>query len=162
MRSLVRLSYREIPELVMASGIGVTETCGMQVISSRRDRRRQPASAAQILFGGFIGATLLVAGAALGWLAFATPLLHAFDMPVRPSATQMAVGATVWALALTAPAGCVIIGIARLLGTTEKIADRRPRPSVVSSLARELGSEYTVAVGVMLPDGRGVPEAVVG
>ena len=67
-----------------------------------------------------------------------------------------------WALALTAPAGFILIGLARLVGTSEKIADRRPRPSVVSSLAGELGDTYAVAVGVRLPDGRGVPEVVVG
>jgi len=134
----------------------------MQVISSRRGQRRRPATAAQVLFGGFLGATLLVAGVALGWLTFATPILHAFDMPVRPNVGQMPLGAMGWTLFLTAPAACILLGVVRLLGTSERIASRRPRPSVVSSLAGTLGAEYAVAVNVQLPDGRAIPEIVIG
>jgi len=134
----------------------------MQVISSSRGRRRQPATAAQVLFGGFLGATLLVAGVALGWLTFATPILHAFDMPVRPNPGQMALGAMAWTLFLTAPAACILLGVVRLIGTSERIAERRPRPSTISTLAKSLGEEYTVAVNVHLPDGRAIPEIVIG
>jgi hypothetical protein len=134
----------------------------MQVIASRRGPRRKPASAAQVLFGGFLGAILLVAGVALGWLTFATPILHAFDMPVRPSAGQMALGAMAWTLFLTAPAACILLGVVRLLGTSERIAERRPRPTAIATIAKDLSEDYAVAVNVQLPDGRAIPEIVVG
>ena len=57
----------------------------MQVLSPRRGRRPHPVTVVRVLVGGLVGAALLVAGLALGWLAYGTPLLRSIDMPVRSS-----------------------------------------------------------------------------
>jgi hypothetical protein len=133
----------------------------MQVLSPRRSRHAHPVTVARLLVGGLVGAALFVAGVALAWLAFATPLLRSIDMPVRATPAQIAVGAAAWALALTAPAGCVLLGLARLAGTTERMAKMRRRPGSVSA-ARKLGEGYVAAANVRLPDGRAIPEIVIG
>jgi hypothetical protein len=155
------LSWQDYPEVVMASRLAIGDSSRMQVLSPRRGRRPQAATLAQVIVGGFVGAALLVSGVALGWLAFATPLLRSIDMPVRATPGQIAVGATAWAFALTAPAACVLMGLARLAGTTEKIARMRRRPGTVSA-SRKLGKGYVAAANVRLPDGRSIPEIVIG
>jgi hypothetical protein len=159
---LARSFGRTYPEMVMVLEGRTPDSAAMQVISLRRGQRRGRTTTTRIMLGGVVGAVLLVCGIGLAWLAFATPLLRTFEMPVRPTAGQMALGATAWAIALTGPAACVVLGIARLAGTTERLAGLRPRVGAVSSLAEQLGADYVVAVDVQLPDGRRVPEVVIG
>jgi hypothetical protein len=147
--------------VVMASRRSSGNPSGMQVLSPRRGRRPHPVTVVRFLVGGLVGAALLVAGLALGWLAYGTPLLRSIDVPVRASPGQIALGAAAWALALTAPAACVLMGLARLAGTTEKMARMRRRPRTVAA-SRNLGEEYVAAANVRLPDGRSIPEIVIG
>lgn len=154
-------SCRDYPEVVMAPKPASGNSSCMQVLSPRRSRHAHPVTVARLIVGGLVGAALLVAGVALGWLAFATPLLRSIDMPVRATPAQLAVGAAAWALALTAPAGCILLGLARLAGTTERMARMRRRPGIVSA-SRKLGEGYVAAANVRLPDGRAIPEIVIG
>jgi hypothetical protein len=154
-------SCRDYPEVVIASRPASGNSSAMQVLSSRRGRRAHPVTVVRVIVGGLVGAALLVAGVALGWLAYATPLLRSIDVPVRASPGQIALGAAAWALALTAPAACVLMGLARLAGTTDKMARMRRRPRTVAA-SRNLGAGYVDAANVRLPDGRSIPEIVIG
>jgi hypothetical protein len=81
------------------------------------------------------------------------------DSP-RPGPTQVALGVVAWAVALTAPACFVIVGSVRLAQAVEPLGRRR-RPSV-SSLAGTLSDQYVAATSVRLPEGRVIPELVIG
>jgi hypothetical protein len=156
-----RSSCREYPEVAMARGAASGNSSGMQVLSSRRSRRAHPVTVVRVLIGGLVGAALLVSGIALAWLAFATPLLRSIEVPLRATPAQLAVGAGAWALALTAPAAFILMGLARLAGTTERMAKMRRRPRTASA-SRKLGQGYVAAANVRLPDGRAIPEIVIG
>src|SRR6476646_10557181 len=76
----------------------------MQLITPP-DARPRP-SAAPLVLGTVIGTVLVLA-----WIAFTTPVLTQ-ALPVgRPDAGQMASGVVIWAVALVAPAGFVIVGM---------------------------------------------------
>jgi len=145
----------------MASNPTGGDAVAMQVLLPRRARRPHPTTVLWVVLSGIAGAVVLVAGIGLAWLAFATPFMRSFDMPVRPSPGQMAVGIIAWAIALTAPGACIVIGLARLSGTTESLAYLRRRPGS-TTLSGRLGPEFLVAPNVHLPDGRRVPEIVIG
>jgi hypothetical protein len=134
----------------------------MQVISHRRSRRIRPAVIVPVLGSGLVGATLIVTGIALGWLVFATPVLRTFQAPLRASAGQTAVGVAAWIIALVLPLTCLIVGLLRLDTTSKALAMLRPRRSLLTKYRRQLGNDYLVATDVELPDGRSVPELIVG
>jgi hypothetical protein len=134
----------------------------MQVISSRRGRRVSPAALVSVLGGGVVGAILIVTGVVLGWLVFGTPVLGSFQAPLRATAGQTIVGIAAWIIALVLPAACLIVGLLRLDTTTKALARLKPRTPMLARYSKALGNDYHVATDVVLPDGRSVPEMVVG
>jgi hypothetical protein len=134
----------------------------MQVISPRHGRRIRPAVIAPVLGSGLVGATLIVTGIVLGWLVLATPVLRTFQAPLRASAGQTIVGVAAWIIALVLPLACLVVGLLRLDTTSKALARLRPRRSLLAKYSRQLGNDYLVATDVELPDGRSVPEIVVG
>jgi hypothetical protein len=84
-------------------------------------------------------------------------------MPVgRPTTYELVAGALAWTFALTAPAGFGLIGLARIVTAFEKWRARRPRITPAVRLRRTIGDDHVVATSVRVPDGRPVPELVVG
>lgn len=154
--------WRFYPEVAMVSAELGRHSSDMQVISSRRGRQIRPAAFASLLGGGFVGAILIVTGVTLGWLAFGTPLLQTFQAPLRASAGQTVVGVAAWIVALILPAACVIVGLLRLDMTTKALASLKPRTPLLAKYRKVLGNEYHVATDIELPDGRSVPEIVIG
>jgi hypothetical protein len=134
----------------------------MQVITSRRGRRVRPAVFASVLGSGVVGATLIVTGVVLGWLVFATPVLQTFQAPLRATTSQTVVSIAAWIIALVLPVACVIVGCLRIDMTTKTMAGLRPRKPLLANDRKLLGNDYRVATDVMLPDGRSVPELVIG
>jgi len=130
----------------------------VQVLTSRRSAR-PPLGA--ILIGLVVGSVLLAGGVFLGWLAFGTPVLSGFSPSGRTSATQMAVGAAVWGIALVAPASFAIVGALRL-GRIAQAVTAKPRPRATTRLAPLIGDEHTCATDVRLPDGRIVRNLILG
>ncbi len=114
-----------------------------------------------IVLGSLVGLTLLGGGVALGYLTFETGFVDRFTS-ARPGALQMIVGAIAWTFALTAPALFVIVGLARLVETVDRAMGSRPRPRPLASLAGRLPEDHLVGTRVRLPDGRVVPEVVIG
>jgi len=131
----------------------------MQVISPPAPSR---VSRGSIVLGTLVGAVLLVGGLAIGWLAFGTPFMSHFTPAGRPGPTQFVTGMLAWSFGLIAPAAFTIAGLARIVIVLDSVASARPKPTPVSRLARDLGEEYAVASRLRLPDGRVIPELVLG
>lgn len=115
-----------------------------------------------MIAGIVVGAVLLAVGLLLAWLAFGTSALSAFTPSGRPQLAETLTGMAVWALALIAPAAFILTGATKLASTALSAAHRGPRATPASRLAHELGDEYVVAAGLRLPDGRPIPELVLG
>ena len=133
---------------------------GMQVItpaSSRRPRDRRSR-----VLGATIGLVLLAGGLAIGWLTFGTPFLTRFSPVGRPDTSQQVAGVLAWTFALIAPATFVVFGLAKIATILDAGRAARRAKTPVVRLARTLGDEYVVATRLRLPDGRLVPELVVG
>lgn len=115
------------------------------------------------ILGRTVIATLLVVGGlALAYLAFATPLLSQAIPAGRPSLGQSAMGMGLWAAALVAPAGFVLVGTNGLARTLASVKDRGPSRSAALRALADLPDGVVAASRLTLPDGRGVSELVVG
>jgi hypothetical protein len=132
----------------------------MQVIASEADRPRRPAVA--VALGLLFAGVLLVTGLALGYLAFGTTFVTQFALTPRPGPGQIVAGVLGWAFALTAPGVFLIVGVARIVTVVELVQSLGPRKTRISRYAAELSDEYVSAVRVGLPDGRVLPELVLG
>ncbi len=96
------------------------------------------------------------------WLVFATPMLaRLVTIQSRSAGTTMA-GAVVWAVALTAPACFAVLGIARLAGAVQRFREARRAGPPVARRAAMLPAGCTVVPRIRLPDGRRIPDVVVG
>lgn len=106
-------------------------------------------------------AWLGIAGAS-AWLVFATPLLtHLVNIDARGDASPV-IGAVALAVALTAPACFAFLGITRLAGALGRARPARPPVPPVARLAGKLPPGCTVIPAIRLPDGRRIPDVVVG
>lgn len=132
----------------------------MQVISSASTAAAR--GRASILAGSVVGGTLLAGGLALGWLMIATSFVTQFTPPLRPQPGEVAMAIVAWAVAFVAPATFLIVGVARIADVIDAIVARRAHAGAAWRLRRALGDEYAVATRVRLPDGRPVPELVLG
>lgn len=104
---------------------------------------------------------LLIAGLALAWLCFATPLVQSFIPSGRPSPIEIASGILVWGFAIVLPGAFLIMGLARMASLIDSLFAARPR-RVTPQLARALGADHLAATELVLPGGRRVHEMVLG
>jgi hypothetical protein len=135
------------------------DDAAMQVIASRRAANGGWTS---VVLGTTVGAILLLGGLVVGYLTFGTPFISSFTPTARPGTAEVVAGMLAWTFALIAPATFVIVGLARIVAVVDAIASSRPRPTPASRLARVLSDDYVAASRIRLPDGRAVPELVVG
>jgi hypothetical protein len=106
-------------------------------------------------------AWLAIAGAS-AWLVFATPLLaRLVSLDARGGGSPI-VGAVALAVALTAPACFTFLGITRLAGAVGHARAGRPAPTPVARMADRLPPGCAVIPAILLPDGRRIPDVVVG
>jgi hypothetical protein len=138
----------------------VGEDVAMPVIAAARPSRR-PRAFVSAALATTVGVALIVAGLLLGYIAFASGFVDRFASP-RPGAAQSILGAAAWAIALVAPAILVILGAVRLVGGLDDLIGSRPRPRPAASVVDRLPDDHVVVSRVRLPDGRLVPELVVG
>lgn len=132
----------------------------MDVIAPSRPSGRS--TLVPMLSGTLFGTLFIVSGLALAYVAFATPFLDLAIPTGRPDAFQTATGITIWAVALVAPAGFVLAGANRLARNLATIRGHGPRRSPALKALDNLQGDVTVASGLTLSDGRGVPELVIG
>jgi hypothetical protein len=110
----------------------------------------------------FIGLAWLAIAGGCAWLAFATPALGQIMRLDVASPANPVVGIAVLAVAMVAPAGFAIVGMVRLadaLTTTQAGSATR---SPVSRMADRLPAGCHVIPRIRLPDGRRIPDVVVG
>jgi hypothetical protein len=131
----------------------------VQVIAPARPRGSM---FAPVVLGTIVGLVLLGGGILLAYLTLGTSFLRQFTPAGRASEAQLVAGAIAWAFALTAPALFGVVGLVRLIGVVELVSSSRPRRGTAVDLARSLPDEYVVASRLRLPDGRSVPEVVLG
>ena len=133
----------------------------MQVLASTHAQAGRPTRRHVVTALG-IGLALVAAAAAIVYLVFLGNFLDRF-MPVgRPSTYELVAGALAWTFALTAPAGFGLVGLARIVTAFEKWRARRPRITPTVRLRRAIGDDHVVATAVRVPDGRPIPELVLG
>ncbi len=133
----------------------------MQVLTPRGARRSRPEAMAAA--GGLlVGAGLLACGLALGYLALTSSIVQRLMPSYRPGTTGEALAIVGWTVALVAPACFMLIGLVRVAGVADDLIGSREKQPVVSRHAAALGDEYLAATGVLLPDGRTIPELVLG
>ena len=131
----------------------------MEVIQRTQTVHRP--SIAPLLGSTAVGTVLIVVGIVLAYVALATPVLRSVLPEGRLNAGQMATGMAIWAVALIAPAGLLLLGFTKLARILATVRRRVPRRSAVIR-ALHGASDVVVAPVIALPDGRTVSDLVVG
>jgi hypothetical protein len=133
----------------------------MQVLTPHDARRTRPEAIATV--GGFIvGAGLVACGLALGYLTISTSIVDRLMRSGRPGSIEQALGVVGWAVALVAPAVFMLVGLVRVAGSADDLLGARARRPAISRFAATLGDQYLAATRLRLPDGRTIPELVLG
>jgi hypothetical protein len=122
----------------------------------------QTRPAVTIAAGIILAGLLFAIGLALGYLAFGTTLVTQFSLTPRPGPGQVVAGVLGWAFAFTAPGVFFLVGIARIAAIFDSINERRPRVTPVTRLAAKLPDDYVAATRLRLPEGRRIPDLVLG
>jgi hypothetical protein len=133
----------------------------MQVLSSPRAKAGRPTRLG-VVTALIIGTVSVAVSATLMYLVFGEDLMARFMPKGRLSTYELIVGGLAWTFALTAPAGFGLVGIARLVTAFDRMRARRPRITPAVRLRRAIGDDHVVATAVRLPEGRVVPELIVG
>ena len=132
----------------------------MELITPRRPLRRD--AVAPLLGNTVFGTLFVVGGVTMAYVAYATPLLTSALPAGRPDAAQAIMGIAIWALALVAPAGLVLVGTSRLARLLATARGRRPTRASALRGFSELPDDVAVASGLTLPDGRGLSHLLIG
>jgi hypothetical protein len=114
-----------------------------------------------LIRAGVFGVVLLVGGAAAAWIFVSTPLIGSFVPDGRPSVVQVGAGMAIWALAIVAPTGLMVMGLVRLFRSYETATALRQTGNA-SSLEHQLGPEHVAIVNLVLPGGRRINEMILG
>jgi hypothetical protein len=133
---------------------------GMEVISPSRPANRP--SVGPIVTSATAGTFLIVLGLTLAYVAFATPTMAMLLPGARADPVEMAVGMVAWTIALIAPAACLLLGTNRLARMLAAVRGRVGRRSAAAGVLDGLPDDVVVASGLILPDGRPVPDLIVG
>lgn len=127
------------------------------VAASPRPRARTP-SLARAVAGGVL---LVIIGLGVVGLIVATGVMQSVGQVGDSRITQQLFGTATWGLAFLIPGLFIVLGLARIVRAVEA----RPRPKRDRPAASQRGrisDEFMVAQAVRLPDGRTIPEVVVG
>jgi hypothetical protein len=144
---------------IPGAGVAVDDAA-MPVLAATRDRS-VTRSFASALAGLTVGTILLAGGILLGYLLLTAGIVERFTVPARPTPAEMAAGVLAWTFALVVPAGFAVVGALRLLDAIG-ITRHRPRIRPAARAAHAMPADHLVASRVRLPDGRLVPELIVG
>ena len=146
------------PAWAMAPGDARGHDARMQVIRAAGPQRRGAASS--VVARLLAGLILLAIAAVIVWYIVTTKALDGLDRVGNSVLEQQLLGTLAWGLAFLVPGAFAVLGLLSIVRAVEG-RPRRRRHGPVASL-EALSDEYTVAEDVRLPDGRLVPEIVVG
>ena len=132
----------------------------MEVITAQRAVARR--SITPVVAGTIVGTLLLCGGLVMAYVTFATPFLSWIMPSGRFGVGEAVVGVVVWSIALVVPFAFMLLGAARLANLLAAAKPRAPRASSLQSMLGDLPDEVVLAPGLMLPDGRGVTDVLVG
>lgn len=131
----------------------------MQVIEAASTVSREDQFA--VLRSATFGMVLIAGGGLAAWAILTTPLIGSFVPEGRPTVVQAGAGMLVWALAIIAPTGLMVLGLVRLFRSWE-LEESLRRVGFATMLARQLGPDYFAIINLVLPGGRVVNELVMG
>jgi len=131
----------------------------MQVIRAAGPQRR--GATASVVARLLVGLVLLALAALIVWSVVTTGVLDGLDRVGNSVLEQQLLGTLAWGLAFLLPGAFAVLGLLSIVRAVGG-RPRRRRSGPVVSLEAALSDEYTVAEDVRLPDGRFVPEIVVG
>jgi len=125
--------------------------------ASPRPRARTPS-----LARAFVGGALLVAaGLGVVLLIVVSGVMQSVGQIGDSRITQQVFGTATWGLAFLIPGLFIVLGLARIVRAVEaRPRPRRDRPA--ASQRGRISDDFLVAQGVRLPDGRTIPEVVIG
>jgi hypothetical protein len=108
------------------------------------------------------GAGWVAVGLAAGWLVFATPLLVRAVNINAGSTLAPFLQAVAWAAAVTAPTCFILLGAIRLASAATHLRGRTRLFRPVHAMAGRLPAGMLALPTVRLPDGRAIPDVVLG
>ena len=147
------------PEVAMVRAGPTGHDRDVKIIVSAAPRPRPRASS---LARAVVGGLLLVAfGLFVVGLIVASGVMQSVGQVGDSRITQQLFGTASWGLAFLIPGLFIVLGLARIVRAAEaRPRARRDRPA--ASQRGRISDDYLVAQGVRLPDGRSIPEVVVG
>ena len=116
----------------------------------------------RLVWGTLAGACLVAAGLGMAFLVITTPLVAQLVPGSRSGSSQLSSAVVVWVLAVAAGTALLVAGTNRLAVAVASVRERRASRSVVTRVMGDLSDEIVVAAGVVPPDGRPIPELVIG
>ena len=108
------------------------------------------------------GAGWVAVGLVAGWLVFATPLLVRAVNLSSGSTLAPILGIVAWVAAVTAPTCFILLGTIRLASAATNLRGRSRPFRPVHAMARRLPAGMFTLPTVHLPDGRAIPDLVLG
>lgn len=108
------------------------------------------------------GAGWLAVGLVAGWLVFATPLLVRAVHVSSGSTLAPVLEALAWAAAVTAPTCFILLGAIRLASAAANLRGRTRPFRPVHAMAGRLPAGLLTLPTIRLPDGRQIPDVVLG
>jgi hypothetical protein len=129
----------------------------MQVIAPPRPAREL----GSLVSGTLLGAGLVAVGLCLAFVTIETPFVSRLVPGGRGSITVV-FPALVWALALIAGGALLVAGTDRLAATIAMVRSHASGRSPVFRALASLPPDVLVATGLVLDDGRSIPDLVVG
>jgi len=144
--------------MVMAVGVTGTQAFAMQSIPRPTPDRHL----GRLVWGTVAGASLVAVGLGLAFLVITTPLVTQLVPGSRSGTSQLNLAMLVWVLAVAAGAALLLAGTNRLALAVASVSKRRASRSAVTRVMGDLSGEIVAAAGVVLPDGRPIPELVIG
>ncbi len=155
---MVRPPRDDDPEWSLATDRGGPTVVGMQAISPPRSNRHL----GQLVGGTLLGAILVAVGLTFALLVIETPLVSRL-VPLRSAGpNQTSIAMLVWALALVAGGSLLVAGTNRLAWAVASVRIRSAERSPIIRALGRLPADAVVATGVVLGDGRPMPDLVIG
>src|SRR5512140_2409251 len=154
-------SRRPVPRWVIGTARPRVDDPGM--LDQRREHFPGITMRSLALAGlALVGIGWLAIGLVTGWVVFFTPLLERAVSVTSRSPAAPLLGAAAWALALTAPTCFLVLGVVRVAGVATHLLGRTGPRRPVHAMARALPAGVESLPTIHLPDGRRIPDVVLG